>query len=432
MKKYSLVLWILLLIQACQNNEIKEPKSDQFNTMLDSITILSDTQKKSEAPFLFNNGQQIILNWTERDAHDKKKNKLKFSFFKPQDLTFDSIITVPVAQGLQMHAESMAKIGVKKDGTLLAVYRKKSKNDRSRFGGLMYYTISTDKGKTWSNAHRLVTDTTATSQSFYDIALLPNQNLGLTWLDSRSKRRGKTLYFGQTDTTNLFTIQKPIAFSTCECCRTELYVDDNGTIHAAYRNLIEPDEEGFDGYGTTEIRDMYYVQSVDTAQNFTKPIPISKDNWHIFGCPHTGPSLAYNGQKLGAIWFTGAHNQSGLYFTTKTDSLAFKPRKPISSEGYHPQMIALGGKFYAVYEEYYEQNGKGYYRIILDIINADGNHKIYEISNPLTHNNHPVITPIDADKILVVWVNTDTRHPKIVYQSIDIHQLKNKKQIVEE
>jgi len=416
--KKLLFLFSVLLLNAC--NTSNQPEQTQQTKTIDTVYVLTDSRKNSEAPFLFNNGKDILINWTERDEHDKKQNLLKFAFFNPETLKFDSILEVPSSKALQMHAESMAKVGIKNDGSLIAVYRKKSDNDRSRFGGHLYYVNSNDNGKTWSVETKLVKDTTSTSQSFYDIAVLPNANMGLIWLDSRSKRRGKTLYFAQTDSLNVFSMQKPVAFSTCECCRTELYVDKRGIIHLAYRNLIEPDEEGFDGNGKTEIRDMYYLQSKDTARHFTQPVPISRDNWHVFGCPHTGPSLAFNGKKLGAIWFTAAHNQPGLFFTTQTDSLNFALRTPVSREGRHPQMIENNGKFFAVYEEYYEKNNKGYERIVLDVINDDASHKTYEISADLTHNNHAVITPVDDNKILVAWVNTDTRHPKIMYKIIDV------------
>ena len=416
MKKLILLLVFTIFLQSCHDSQTIKSKNNRKNVK-DSVFILTDANVNSEAPYLFNNGERTILNWTQRAEHDKKDNILKFAFFNPDTGQFDSIITVPNSKGLQDHMETMAKVGIKKDGTILAVYRKKSPTDRSRFGGLLYYVTSKDKGKTWPAEHRLVQDTTSTSQSFYDIALLPNGNMGLTWLDSRSKRRGKTLYFAQTDTNDIFSQQKPVAFSTCECCRTDLYVDPRGQIHIAYRNLIEPDEPGFDGQGFTEIRDMYYLKSVDTAKTFTEPIPISRDNWHVNGCPHTGPSLAYNGQKLGAIWFTGKQ-PSGLYFTTKTDDKAFLPRKSISKEGRHPQMIAMNGKFYAVYESYYEKSGKGYYKIVLDVIQPDGQHQTHEISKPMTQNNHPVLTRVSKDKILVAWVNTDTRHPKIVYKVV--------------
>ncbi len=417
-KTFSLLVFIIVL-QSCQNAQQVQSKNNHKSTK-DNIIVLTDPKVNSEAAYLFNNGDKIILNWTQRAEHDKKDNLLKFAVFNLDTGKFDSIMTVPSSKGLQDHLETMAKVGLKKDGTLFAVYRKKLPTDRSRFGGLVYVVTSKDQGKTWSKEQRLVKDTTSTSQSFYDIALLPNGNMSLTWLDSRSKRRGKTLYFAQTDANNMFSQQKPVAFSTCECCRTDLYVDARGQIHIAYRNLIEPDEPGFDGNGFTEIRDMYYLKSVDTAKTFTQPVPISRDNWHVNGCPHTGPSLAYNGQKLGAIWFTGVQPQPGLYFTTKTDDQAFLPRKSISIEGRHPQMIALNGKYYAVYEFYYEKNGKGFYKIILNVIQPNGQHQIHEISKPLTQNNHPVLTQISKDQILAAWTNTDTRHPKIMYKIIDI------------
>jgi len=417
MKKLIFLVAISVVLQSCQNSQ-SVTSNNKLENNKDSIYILSDTQVNSEAPYIFNSGENIIVNWTQRDEHDKKQNLLKFAFFNTKTLQCDSIINVPASKGLQVHLESMAKVGIKKDGTILAIYRKKSPTDRSRFGGLLYYVTSKDKGKTWSAEQRLVKDTTSTSQSFYDISLLPNSNMGLTWLDSRSKRRGKTLYLAQTDMQNTFSIQKPVAFSTCECCRTDIFTDSRGQIHIAYRNLIEPDEPGFDGYGMTEIRDMYYLKSVDTAKTFTKSVPISKDNWHVYGCPHTGPSLAYDGKQIGVIWFTGAHQQSGLYFTTQTDGHGFAPRKEVSKEGRHPQMIGMHGKFYAVYESYFETGGKGYYKIILDITQSDGQRQTQEISDPLTQNNHPVLTRIGKNKILAAWVNTDTRHSKIMYRLI--------------
>ena len=421
MRKYMGLFYLLWFVVSCQNSGTGIKVAGKQETKIkEKAYVLSDPRVNSEAPYIFKGGNnKIIVNWTQRDEHDTRKNILKFVSFDKQTLQPGTIDSVPPSKGLQVHVESMAKVGIKTDGTLIAVYRKRLPNDHSRFGGIMFYSISKDDGKTWSPEHRLVADTTSTSQSFYDIALLPNGNMGLTWLDSRSKRRGKTLYFAQTDNKNLFTEQKPVAFSTCECCRTDLFVDPRGQIHIAYRNMIEPDEPGFDGKGTTEIRDMYYLQSNDTAKTFTKPIPISRDNWHIYGCPHTGPSLAFNGDKIGVIWFTAAKHQPGLFFTTKINNNGFAVRKKITAEGRHPQMIGFNGRFYAVYEAYYETGGKGYYKIMLDVILPYGRHRAYEISPPLTQNNHPVLTRIGKDKILVVWVNTDTRHPKIMYRVLN-------------
>ncbi len=416
MKKRIWYLLVILLFLNCRQNNLKTIK--KHGQTENTIFVFTDLEHNSEAPFLFNNGTNIVLNWTEWDAHNKRNNLLKYAIFDTKTRKFDSIKTVPGSKGLQMHAESMAKVGIKPDGTLFAVYRKKSKDDKTRFGGHIYYVFSKDKGNTWSKQFKLVKDTVSTSQSFYDITVLPDNNMGLIWLDSRSKKRGKTLYVAKSDSLNRFSIQKPVAFSTCECCRTELYVDERGYINIAYRNLIEPDETGFDGYGQTEIRDMYYLVSKDSLRSFSVPEPISKDNWHIYGCPHTGPSLAYNGESLGAIWFTAAHNEPGLFFTTRRQN-GFLSRQKISVEGRHPQMTAAKGNFYRVYEEYYEQNGKGYYKIVLNTLTKDGKITIKEISKPETNNNHAVITAFD-NTLLIAWVNTDTRHPKIMYKLIKI------------
>ncbi|NPA46883.1 MAG: exo-alpha-sialidase [Chlorobi bacterium] len=411
MKKIFFWLGMIVVFQACRN--ASEQRQIVHN--------LTAADVNAEAPYLFDNGKDIILCWTQRDEHDRKNNLLKWTRFDRSTLQFDSIHTVPVSKGLQLHVESMAKVGVFPDGTLMAVYRKKMPGDKSRFGGLIFYTISRDRGLTWSEEIRLVDDTSFTSQSFYDIALLPGGRMGLSWLDSRSRRRGKTLYFAATDSAYRFSYRKPVAFSTCECCRTDLYADATGKIRLAYRNLIEPDEPGFDGHGTTEIRDMYYLESPDTGRTFTKPVPISRDNWHIYGCPHTGPSMAYNGHHLGVIWFTAAQNNPGLFFTKKMkNNLTFEPRQAVSAEGRHPQMVAANRDYYAVYEEYYEKDGKGFYGIMLNRITDDGQMHPRLISLPETRNDHPVIAVINPHKLLVVWVNTDTRNPKLQWKVIKI------------
>jgi len=408
--KFIAVTLPVIIMPACQSSQSKE-KSEAIHT-------IAQPDKNYDGVYLFNSGKDIILSWTEWYKEKRENNILKWARFDPKTLSFGPEHEIPPSKGLQMHGESMAKVGITPDGTMVAVYRKKMPGDRSRFGGLMFYAVSKDSGKTWSEERRLVKDTTSTSQSFYDMAVLPDGKMGLTWLDSRSERRGKTLYFATMSDQGYFDTQIPVAFSTCECCRTDLYTDETGKIRIAYRNLIEPDEPGFDGVSDIEIRDMYYLESVDTGKTFTEPVPISRDNWHIYGCPHTGPSMAYNGKELGVIWFTAAQNQPGLFFTKKIkDNLAFLPRTMVTPEGRHPQMTALGENYYAVYEEYYEKDGKGYYKILLNKITPDIQFNPQEISRPQTRNDHAVITAYE-DYLIIAWVNRDTRHPKLEWTKI--------------
>ncbi len=407
------ILLVSLLFTSCDS---KSPKSKKKETTPKYVT-LTDTNKQSEGTYFFKNQKNILVNWTETHK-EPNSNELKFTYWNDNKQKFDTEIVVPTAKGLQLHAESMAKIGETNSGTLYAFYRRKSKDRTSRFGGNMYYSTSSDKGKTWSTEKKLVNDPNSTSQSFFDIEILADGELGIIWLDSRKpidkNHKGKTLYFAKTDskTTSILS-EKPIAGSTCECCRTDIFKDKKGTIHIAYRNIIDKEEPGFSGEDETEIRDMYYTKSTDNGVSFTKPIPLSKDNWHFYGCPHTGPSLAESNGVLGAVWYTGAPENSGVFFIKKSKD-TFKGKTLLTKTGYHPQMTANKKVYYAVYEEYYEKDNKGYNKIELNFIGNQTKPSV-EISEALSQNNHPVITTINDDTLLIAWVNTDTRNPKIIY-----------------
>ncbi len=416
---YYILLLIVLLISCKKETKNNQVIKEKNTAKKDTIYKLTNSKVNSEGAFIFNNNDKLLINWTEWDKHNKS-NLLKFAFFDKSTNKFLPEITVTPSLGLQMHAESMAKIGITKKGFLYAVYRRKSKNSKSRFGGFVCYAISKDSGKTWSDEKILVTDKTSTSQSFFDIALLPDGELGMVWLDSRKpidkNHKGKTLYFAKTNLDKGFINEKPIAGSTCECCRTDIYVDNQNTIHLAYRNLIDPKEPYFDGQGTMEIRDMFYLFSDDNGKTFSKPVPISQDNWHVNGCPHTGPSLTNNGNNLAATWYTGKENEDGIYYATSVNN-KFNPKKLLTRTGHHPQMISNFGKNYIVYETYYENNNKGYNKIQLEEINDTFLRKSFEISDKFTNNNHAVITPFNNNTLLIAWVNTDTRNPKIMYKT---------------
>ncbi len=434
MKNIKFIVILALIITSLESCKEKRTSLDNKKQVVntieenkrDTIYMLTKPNVNSEGAFIFNSGKEILINWTEWNK-DSEENILKFAFFDENSQKFSKPIAVTPSKGLQMHTESMAKVGLTSKGKLYAIFRIKSTSRKNRFGGTVYYTISSDKGLTWSPKVKLVADNNSGSQSFFDIALLPDGELGITWLDSRmpihKDRKGKTLYFAKTNSDSGFYKELPIAGSTCECCRTEIYVDQQKNIHIAYRNIIEREEDFTNTIFTisnVEIRDMYYVSSQDNGASFSEPIYVSKDNWQIDGCPHTGPSLAQTNSNLAAVWFTGANNSPGIFFSNYVNE-QFTDRKLLSKEGLHPQMVANKGKYYVVYEEYYELEEIGYTKIMLEAIEGTIENKFStEISSPKTNNNHAVISLINQSKIMTAWVNTNTRNPKIMYKLIDI------------
>ena len=151
--KITLVLLLIVFISSCKDEKIIV-KKDNTNIKTDSIYKLTNSKANSEGVFLFKTASEILINWTEW-SKIKDNNVLKFAFFNKQTNKFEKEITVLPSAGLQIHAESMAKVGITKNGIIYAIYRKKSKNNASRFGGFLYYSLSKDKGVTWSDEKKI-------------------------------------------------------------------------------------------------------------------------------------------------------------------------------------------------------------------------------------------------------------------------------------
>jgi len=419
MKYYRIFcLLFAVIFSSCKEKNNKESVS---RTIQKEAIHLTHKEVNSEGVFLFTTEEEQLISWTEH-GKNKKETTLKFAFLNSRTNEFEQPITVTPAKGLQLHAESMAKVGITKKGVLYAVFRIKSRNSKSMYGGAVYYTTSVDNGITWSEKQKLVTDTTSTSQSFFDIVQLADGALGISWLDNRKlhkDRQGQTLYFSKTNESNTFQHETALEGSVCQCCRTDIEVGKNGNIQIAFRNLIAPTEFGFPSTlidRETEVRDMYYTTSADNGKTFNKSTPIYADNWQVNGCPHTGPSLATNTNESGAVWFTGAETNSGIFFKTNMSN----NKNLVSKTGSHPQMVAKNGNYYIVFEEYYEADKKGYTKIVMQEWNTTSLLKTTEISTPKTNNDHSVIKVINTNQLIVSWINTDTRNAVVQYLVYDL------------
>jgi len=410
------IFLIGFILTSCTKNDkkslLKEPVKKQLD--FQEPKILSDTLVNAMGAYFFNDGKDnILLNWTE-EIDTSRVFILKYRNFDKRTKQFGETITVLPSKGMQSHHESMAKIAINKDGVMYAVFRVENKSSKRRFAGNIYYSISIDNGENWSEKIKLVTDKESKSQSFFDVIILPDGELGLSWLDSRKLEKdkdGSTLYFTKSKEDQGFVIEKPVAGSTCQCCRTDIFVDSAGKINIAFRNLSE-----------NSIRDMYRVVSADIGKTFSEPKKMGKDNWKIDGCPHTGPSLADNGMDISVVWFTGADSGTGIFFKNLYDEEpVYEIKKLISNVGSHPQMTALpNGNFFIVYEEFYKVKMTFLSNIVLQIVDAKGNEiKRKIISKPNSINDHAVITTIENNALTVAWVTKENKKTKIEYTIVN-------------
>jgi hypothetical protein len=328
-----LIILISIIIFGCQ------PKNNF--SFSEPVTISGD--KPSGCAYFTQDHQgNAVLCWTEEE---KKSARLLFSTFDYTQQKFGNAIVVSPSTGTGLHSESMNKVAFKPDGTIVAVYEKKHPTDENKYAGSILYTQSFDNGMTWTKEKHLHSDSIPVySRSFFDIALLPDGEIGAVWLDGRLNlgKEGSALFFSKTKGREGFQADYQVAETVCECCRTDIQVDQQNNVHIVFRD-IEPTLEG-------QIRDFAHIVSADNGATFIKTENVSNDKWIIDGCPHTGASMASLNGRLSVSWFT-AGGTAGLYLTSASEGgNTFQPRRLLSIEGRHPQITTQGDHLIAVWD----------------------------------------------------------------------------------
>lgn len=431
MKHLILSGWLIILsATGCLHNGDGERRSDKGGTM-----ITSGSTEASGPSFTHDEHGVPVLCWTEK-IDGAQEHVMKFAAFDTVSQRFGEPKTVSPSQGTRAHDESMNKIAFKKDGTIVAVYAVKHPVEENRFAGSIMYTLSSDGGQSWTNPGYLHDDTVKTyGRSFFDLTRLPDGEAGVVWLDGRfgEKDTGSAIFFDKTAAGGGFGKDNQIGETTCECCRTDIYTDSRDNIHVAWRDILFPPS-----LMGQQVRDMVHSTSLDGGKSFSDPVRISEDNWAIEGCPHTGPSLAFNSMGLHVVWFTASGNDPGIYYTGSADfGESFYPRKLVSKTARHPQMIARGDQgLLLVWDEisspsakpedhnaheHHQNPAQGSSQIIMQVRNSGMvAHTVTVTAGGKANVSHPVVTLINKHKALVVWTGREQDRSAVFYRVMDV------------
>ena len=114
---------------------------------------------------------------------------------------FSKPFVIPNSGNIQPHGENLPKILFKPSGEILALWGAANPNQNNKYSGLVYYVQSFDYGQSWTIPRKLVNDTASYDQRYYDVALLPDGEAGIIWLDNRktTSSEGSGLYFARTE-----------------------------------------------------------------------------------------------------------------------------------------------------------------------------------------------------------------------------------------
>lgn len=404
--KSIIIIFICLvfLIAACHHEKENSAIVAGQAIQIDSLP--------GQCPYLTKDSKgNVVLSWV-RMIND---SSFIFCYAVSDDSgkSFSKTVIIPSSSNIQPHGENLPKIIFKPSGETIALWGAVNPNPNNKYSGLVFYSQSFDEGKTWSKSRTLVSDTASYDQRYYDVALLPNGEAGIIWLDNRKTTpdEGSALYFASTDGKNGFQKERLISQSCCQCCRTDLFVDKQAGIHVLYRGILND-----------STRDMVHSVSLDDGQTFSTPKLISNDNWVINGCPHTGPSMTENKDGLHFAWFTGGKNKGCFYTRSADNGNSFTTRDNISGLGSHPQIASFhDGEIIVVWDETISINNKFYKRIGVQKRTAEGlsERKGYITPDTLTAS-YPVVSTLNENYSLIAYSDKKAGKNYIAYQLINL------------
>src|SRR6476661_8361553 len=259
MKRLLFVISITIsCLASCKSGDNKLAGNTENSIQVDSIP--------GQCPYLAKDDKgNVVMSWVR--SRNDSFNVFCYAVSPDHGKTFEAAIEIPASTNIEPHSENLPKIIYKPNGEIMALWGAANPNPNNKYSGLVYFSQSFDRGKTWTSASPLVNDTNSYDQRYYDVALLRNGEIGIIWLDNRktTNKEGSALYFASTNGRSGFVPGRLISQPCCQCCRTDLYVDTQGQVHVRYRGIIQD-----------SIRDMVHIVSNDGGKNFLQPQRISQ------------------------------------------------------------------------------------------------------------------------------------------------------------
>jgi hypothetical protein len=401
--KNFITIVLIFSLWACNNDESSLAIIPGEATLVDTLP--------GRCPYLTNDAEgNIVISWVRTNIDSG--SVFCYAVSADKGHSFGKTIVIPSSDNIQPHSENLPKIVFKPSGEIIALWGAANPVADNKYSGLVFYSQSFDGGLSWAERKKLVEDTAGYDQRYYDVALMPNGEAAIIWLDNRKtiNQEGSSLYFATTTGRAGFDKGKMISQGCCQCCRTDLFVDHHANIHVLYRGIIKD-----------SIRDMVHSVSVDGGKSFSFPRLISNDNWVIRGCPHTGPAMTENKDGLHFTWFTGGVNKGCFYTRSADNGNNFSHWELISPAGSHPQVMSFpNGTLVVAWDESVSVDNKYYKRIGLQARTSGGEKSQAFVTDDTLSASYPVIVTAGEQRCVLTYTIKKEGRDYIMYRLVDI------------
>ncbi len=376
---------------------------------------LSGAGNNAHSPFFTRDhkGNPVVC-WLEQEE-GAKEAVMYFAVSYDQGISFGKAVKIPASLGANPSGgECPPKVAFKKDGTIVAVYRKSLPVEGNPYAGDIFQVISGDGGKSWSAPVSVNPGAGVnTSGGFFDLEALPDGQVGVIWLEGRAKDdlsgRGSALKFSSSTEKGGFGKAVTISENSCQCCKTKLFADAGGMYHVVFREIY-----------TDQARDISHSYSSDAGKSFSMPVNISQDKWYLQGCPHVGPDVDEVNGRLQFTWFTMGGG-AGIYMASQTGG-AYSGRKAVveTEKASRPQLAALeNGGTVLVWEELMQGDGKYIQRVGVRInpLGKTDSKNLYLRNFPGAH--HPVVITLGKQFAGLAFTLSSGKNDKVFYLRMD-------------
>lgn len=231
-----------------------------------------------------------------------------------------------------------------------------------KWASYIWFSRSTDGGKSFSKPILVHHDKAHITHSFATLAVNGKGQPVVAWLDARDHvaamkkygMKGPHAYHGlavyytwSPDHGKHFVSARKVMDHSCECCRIALTQGPNGVVAAFFRGV----------YGDN-IRDHAFALLPTTSDAAPDAQRSTFSGWQVAACPEQGPGLAISSSgMLNAVWYEASHGPAIWYGHLHPGRKPIEKLKIAGAGASHADVAVHGNTVWVVWNQV---SAKGY------------------------------------------------------------------------